>query len=191
MDGKASLRAQLLAARDRLAAREQVQAGAALALRALRKWQEVSVVLAYAGVGTEPPTRQLLDGLQERGVDVLLPVVAGTELHWAAYQGWEALADGPFGLLEPTGARVGPEPPAFDVWFVPALAVDSTGIRLGRGGGYYDRALARLEPPQRSAAVAVVYDEERVETLPRDAHDIPVGWALTPQTVSSLDAAAD
>ena len=189
MDSKASLRAELLAARDRRSPRQRERIGPALMQQALQKWQEMSVVLAFAAVGTEPPTRPLLDALRERDVDVLLPVTVDRELYWAAYEGWDALVDGPFGLLEPTGARVGPQPPAADLWLVPALAVDPAGIRLGRGGGYYDRALARLAPAPEPATVAVVYDEERLAALPREPHDVPVAWALSPGSVTRLGTA--
>jgi len=91
---------------------------------------------------------------------------------------------------------------------VPALAVDSTGVRLGRGGGHYDRSLALLSPSEGAAGedgdedsgtcpdgassggdensgrrprlIAVVFDDELVPQLPRDAHDIPVTDVLTP-----------
>jgi 5-formyltetrahydrofolate cyclo-ligase len=62
------------------------------------------------------------------------------------------------------------------VVLVPALAVDRRGRRLGRGGGYYDRTLASLAGP----AYAVVYDDEVVEEVPVEPHDVAVAGALTP-----------
>ena len=59
---------------------------------------------------------------------------------------------------------------------IPALSVDKTGVRLGRGAGYYDRTLVGLS----ADLVAVVYDEELVDSLPAGDHDVAVGWALTP-----------
>ncbi|TFV62656.1 5-formyltetrahydrofolate cyclo-ligase, partial [Blastococcus sp. CT_GayMR20] len=65
-----------------------------------------------------------------------------------------------------------------DAVVVPALAVDHFGFRLGRGGGYYDRALVHARPD--AVLVTVVFDEERFAELPREAHDRPVGAVVTP-----------
>lgn len=68
-----------------------------------------------------------------------------------------------------------------DLVFVPALAVDADGTRLGRGGGWYDRALARRASHAR--VVAVCWPWECVDRLPREPHDAPVDAALTPARV--------
>ena len=87
---------------------------------------------------------------------------------------------GPRGLLEPG------EPPRgvgaiarADAVLVPALAVDRAGNRLGRGGGSYDRALARVGP--LIPLIALVYDGELVEHVPAEAHDVPVRAAVSPR----------
>ncbi len=59
---------------------------------------------------------------------------------------------------------------------VPALAVDRHGLRLGRGGGCYDRALART----RARTIALVHDGELLDLLPSEPHDVRVGWVVTP-----------
>jgi 5-formyltetrahydrofolate cyclo-ligase len=61
---------------------------------------------------------------------------------------------------------------------VPALAVDRHGNRLGRGGGSYDRALARAT----GLTVAVLYDGELVDLLPVEPHDVPVNAVVTPRS---------
>jgi 5-formyltetrahydrofolate cyclo-ligase len=88
------------------------------------------------------------------------------------------LSSGAFCLLEPTGPAVATERlrDAAAV-VVPALAVDRAGHRLGRGGGFYDRALAAVEIP----TVAVVFDDELMDELPVEPHDVPVGAVLTPR----------
>ena len=65
------------------------------------------------------------------------------------------------------------------VVLVPALAVDRRGVRLGRGGGYYDRSLSLRRPDAH--LVAVVRDEEIVEEVPSEAHDVRMTHALTPR----------
>jgi 5-formyltetrahydrofolate cyclo-ligase len=111
---------------------------------------------------------------------VLLPIsLPGTPspLEWAVAGGSDTLAPGRFGLLEPTGERLGPDAVLeADLVVVPALAVDTRGVRLGRGAGFYDRSLVGA----RGSLVAVVHDDEVLPHVPGDEHDIPMDWALTP-----------
>jgi 5-formyltetrahydrofolate cyclo-ligase len=167
-------------------------AGARLAsyaadLLALAPGQGAQVVAAYAGVAEEPPTRPLLDALVAAGAHVLLPVVRSDDtgtLDWAAYEGWANLATARWGLLQPTAAPRGPEAiGAADLVVVPALAVDRAGHRLGRGRGFYDRALANVG---RAKRVAVVYADEIVDAVPHEPHDEPVGWVLSPDGLAKL-----
>lgn len=65
-----------------------------------------------------------------------------------------------------------------DVVLVPAVAVDRTGVRLGRGGGSYDRALARVGPAILTAAL--LYDGELVDSVPAEPHDQRVRAVVTP-----------
>ncbi|APU12736.1 MULTISPECIES: 5-formyltetrahydrofolate cyclo-ligase [Actinoalloteichus] len=138
-------------------------------------------VCAYLPVRTEPGSIDGLDSLRRAGVRVLLPIVAGAgALDWAEFTGRNGLRTGPFGLQEPAGSPLGT---AAVVWasllLVPALAVDQTGVRLGRGGGYYDRSL----PGVRATATvaAVIRDEEHVDALlPAEPHDVLMTSVLTP-----------
>jgi 5-formyltetrahydrofolate cyclo-ligase len=106
----------------------------------------------------------------------VVPSGAG-ELRWAVDTG--RLAPGRFGLLEPLGPRLGPTAiGAADVVVVPAVAVARDGARLGRGGGYYDRALRHVRPD--AVLVALVFDDELVGELPVEAHDQRVTAVVTP-----------
>ncbi|RKN04190.1 5-formyltetrahydrofolate cyclo-ligase [Streptomyces radicis] len=147
-------------------------------------------VAAYVSVGSEPGTLALLNALRERGVRVLLPVLlADDDLDWAEYEGAGRLVEaehaGRIRLLQPSGRRLGPGAVTeAAVVLLPGLAVDRRGVRMGRGGGSYDRALARLaEAEARPALVAVVYGHEVVDELPHEPHDRPVHAALTPERV--------
>jgi 5-formyltetrahydrofolate cyclo-ligase len=128
-------------------------------------------IAAYYSVGTEPGTHALVFALWKRGSYVVLPVLLEDgDLDWASYEGPDSLAPGPKGLLQPVEPARGTGTVArADVVLVPALAVDAAGHRLGRGGGSYDRALARVSG--QVPTIALVYDNELVPALPTGSHD--------------------
>ena len=131
------------------------------------------------GIRGEPPTLPLLAALRARGVRVLLPLLRDDlDLEWADYDGDPArLVRGPRGVLHPPGPSLGLDGIAeAALVLAPALAVDAAGRRLGQGGGSYDRALTRTSAP----VLAVVFDDELLESVPVQAHDRPVGGTLTP-----------
>ena len=179
---KAELRSQLLSARSRLSAEQRALAGRGIrdALLSRAELQMAGTVAVYYSVGTEPDTRGLVYGLWKRGTYVLLPVLREDgDLDWASYEGPDSLVPGPRGLLEPGEARRGVTAVSrADAVLVPALAVDRAGNRLGRGGGSFDRALARVGP--LIPVIALVYDDELVDRLPVQAHDAPVRAVARP-----------
>lgn len=179
---KLALRDQLTTARNRLPVAElglfaRAVAGHLLAVPEVRR---AATVAAYVSVGTEPGTSWLLDGLAAAGTRVVLPVLLPDgDLDWAAYDGPGGLAPARHGLLEPTSRRLGVEAVATaDAVVVPGLAVSPTGMRLGRGGGSYDRALGRV--PVGTFTCVVLYDDEVDRAVPVEAHDRPVTAAVTP-----------
>ena len=139
-------------------------------------------------VGTEPGSIEMLDMLLRRSARVLLPVARTTgpgneglplPLRWGEYRPG-ALVPGPWGLLEPPGPVL-PESALAEATLVivPALAVDRRGVRLGRGRGFYDRSLKVRNPQAR--LIAMVRDDEFVDELPAEPHDVPMTHALTPK----------
>ncbi|MGW4367880.1 5-formyltetrahydrofolate cyclo-ligase [Nocardia takedensis] len=137
-------------------------------------------VCAYVPVRGEPGSTELLDRLRAAGARVLLPVTAALgPLDWAEYTGADGLREARWGLREPDGPRLGAAAVgSAELILVPALAVDRRGVRLGRGAGYYDRTLGAARADAR--LVAVVRDDELLDRLPEEPHDIRMGWALTP-----------
>ena len=141
-------------------------------------------VAAYAPIETEPGYPDLPDALLDLGIRVLLPVARRSEdgtplpLRWGDYRG-DPLQPAPFGLHEPRGGWLAPAAlAAARTVFVPALAVDRRGVRLGRGAGFYDRSLSFRHPAAR--LIAVVRDDELVDHLPAEPHDVSMTHALTP-----------
>lgn len=149
---KREARRDLLAVRAAMADDELEHAGSALTKQALAlpELAAARTVAAYVSVGHEPETRPLLEALRSRGTRVLLPVLLpDDDLDWARYEGEAELAEaehpGRIRLYEPGGERLGAHAVTeADVVLLPGLAVDGRGVRLGRGGGSYDRVLARL-----------------------------------------------
>ncbi|QSS91261.1 5-formyltetrahydrofolate cyclo-ligase [Streptomyces sp. M54] len=182
---KHPLRRDLLAARALLTKDDVARTAAVLARSALGlpELAGARTVAAYVSVGREPGTRDLLEALRGRGVRVLLPVLlADNDLDWAAYEGPEHLLPAGRGLLEPDGPRLGPAAVVeAGAVLLPGLAVDGSGMRLGRGGGSYDRVLARLAAAgARPPLVVLLYENEVVARVPSEPHDHSVDAVVTP-----------
>ena len=183
-EDKADLRKRLLAARSALDPGDRRDAGRLIrdALLELPALQMAGTVAAYYSIGAEPDTRGLVFALWKRGTYVLLPrLCSDGDLDWASYEGPDSLVPGPRGLAEPGEPPRGPGAVArADVVLAPALAVDRAGNRLGRGGGSYDRALARVGP--LIPVIALLYDDELIARVPAEPHDTPVRAAVRPGT---------
>ena len=150
------------------------------AVLSLAEVQMAGTVAAYYSVGAEPDTRGLVYALWKRGTYVLLPVLRNdADLDWASYEGPDSLVQGPRGLCEPSEPPRGVDAVArADAVLAPALAVDQAGNRLGRGGGSYDRALARVGP--LIPVIALLYDAEFLGHVPAEPHDTPVRAVVRP-----------
>jgi 5-formyltetrahydrofolate cyclo-ligase len=133
-------------------------------------------VSIYESTPVEPPTHALVAALRAHGIRVMVPVtLPDLDLDWV-----EAGSSGaPLGKDAIARARV---------VFVPALSLDPSGVRMGQGGGCYDRVLPRA-PGAR--AVALVHPwEVRAEALPREEHDTPIGEVIAAgEPVRSLGGA--
>lgn len=185
---KDALRSVIRAARAARSERRRQQAAETFAdvLSAFPPVREAGCVAVYAARPGEPDTGPLLERLSARGVRVLLPVLGtGLQRDWAPYAGTEDLHQrAPGRPPEPGTEHLGPRALAeVDVVVAPALAVDTSGARLGQGGGWYDRALEHARPG--TPVVALVFEEEVYDAasrpLPREAHDRLVDAVATPE----------
>jgi len=188
--GKEDLRAELLAARRATATEVRRAESQRLCRHLAETVDDAPTVAAYVPIGAEPGTPEMLDVLSQLCQTVLLPVTStGPDgghlaLRWGRYRP-DQLVAGRFGLREPAE----PWLPATalgqaQVVLVPALAVDRRGVRLGRGGGFYDRSLPLCAAGTR--LVALVWDGEVVDELPSEAHDVRMTHALTPSGLIAL-----
>jgi 5-formyltetrahydrofolate cyclo-ligase len=178
---KLALRDQLQTARGRLglavlAERAHLVSAQLMACDEVRR---AAGVAAYVSVGREPGTGVLLDALKAAGKRVILPLLQpDNDLDWATYDGPASLASARRGLLEPVTPALGKDAVATaDVVIVPGLAVDPTGLRMGRGGGSYDRVLGRI--PVGTFTCVVLNDAEILEVVPAADHDRRVTAAVT------------
>ena len=179
---KAALRRRLLAGRARLSPDQRAAAARALrdAVLELPQVQMAGTIAAYYSLSSEPDTHGLVYALWKRGGYVLLPLLRpDADLDWASYEGPDSLRPGPRGLAEPGEPARGMDAVTrADLVLVPALAVDRGGVRLGRGGGSYDRALARVAPG--IPTIALLYDGELLDEVPADDHDQRVRLVARP-----------
>ncbi|MFC8733488.1 5-formyltetrahydrofolate cyclo-ligase [Luteimicrobium sp. NPDC057192] len=186
-DAKDELRRAIRTAREVRSERLRREAADALAdvVESIPEVKDARCVATYAARATEPGTLALMDRLAARDVRVLLPVLGtGLQRNWAEYAGSDDLRVRAPGRPPEPGT---PELPAeavvdADVILVPALAVDTSGMRLGQGGGWYDRVLQHARPDAR--VVAVVFPEEVYDAgerpLPSEPHDQRVQAVATP-----------
>lgn len=144
------------------------------------------VICAYVPDDDEAGGRSMPAALAELGAHVLLPVSPATgPLGWADFASANDLQPGRFGILVPSAPPAGPERIRdADLILVPAVAVDRSGNRLGRGGGYYDRSLALARPDAR--LMAILDSEDVLDHVPVEPHDRPVHGVITPAGVLTL-----
>lgn len=129
-------------------------------LAAMPELVGVATVMAFDPVPGEPELGAFVDRCRARGVEVVVP---GSD----------------------PGAPFPIAPEMVDVVVVPGLAFTPTGKRLGRGGGWYDRFLAGVGP--RCVSIGVCFDEQLVDELPVEPHDVSVGWVVTPTCTFAVD----
>lgn len=195
---KARLRAEVLERRRRrtAAVRERDREGFATHLSRVLAGHGPGDVAAFLPLPGEPPVLHGLERAHAAGRRVWLPVVEpGHRLSWAQWRTDAPLAPGNLpGLLEPTGPRRGLEVFAtVRLLLVPVVAVDRGGVRLGFGGGYYDRFLPLLPGAGREPEILACCHADEVlpaGTVPREPYDAVLPGVLTERGTIRLGPAA-
>jgi 5-formyltetrahydrofolate cyclo-ligase len=144
-----------------------------------------AVVSGFWPIGSEIDLRPLLRALAVRGHVIGLPVVVARDqpLEFRAWREGDVMAEGPFGIPEPLDSAVEVAP---RVLFVPLLAFDRAGYRLGYGGGYYDRSLDKLRAEGHAIAIGAAWAAQEVPAVPHDRHDQPLDWMLTEREIFQI-----
>jgi len=175
---KTELRVRMKALRAELSARDP-DAGEALAdifpEKLLQRYGPV--VASYLPIGSEIDSRPLMQRLNRQGIQMALPCLqADGSLIFRAYRTGDMLEKGKFGLLEPNDKVPEVQPTLI---LTPLLAFDGLGHRLGYGQGCYDQSLARLRNQGRVFACGLAFQNQQIETVPAEPHDVPLDWVVT------------
>lgn len=188
---KRALRAEIRERRRIRTATERTDDDQALTARliALANELHATSLSAYLSLPDEPGTRDFLSWACDNGIRVLIPVSRPDGLlDWATYDGGDEDED-LLGMPTPTSELLGPIAiNDVDLILVPAAAVDRTGMRMGWGRGYFDKTLGSMEgcPP----VYAVIFDDELVDSVPRERHDMPVGGVVRPSGTIAFGTSA-
>jgi len=189
---KKNLRRRMRALRLVADQKEGPDAGRGLTVNGLPRRADLgigpgTVVAGYWPIVTEIDIRPLLARLEQEGAVCALPVVADPDgpLVFRIWGLADPLEEGPRATYHPlpTAPEVTPE-----VLFVPLLAFDAEGYRLGQGGGYYDRTLEALRANGLVTAIGVGYAVQQVERVPHGPHDARLDWLLTEHALTRVSS---
>lgn len=178
MSSKAGLRAELTQLRkSRTANSAEAEQFATQAISLLTdKMLDIAV---YHSTAIEPTTSLLINELSKTR-NVYLPKVTGSDLVWVKNP--VEFSKGAFNILEPVGEELLFENcPEINALILPALAANKSGLRLGKGGGYYDRLLSKIDP--QILKIALLFDHEILDEVPSEPHDQKVDYLVTEKRI--------
>jgi len=175
----AGRRSEVAAAHDHQPPDQRQAAGLAVAERGLPV--EVvpgTVVSGFSPMKSEISPLPLLRRLADAGASLALPAVTGRgqPLVMRAWSFGAPLVPGVWGIREPPADAPELNP---DILIVPLLAFDRRGYRLGYGGGYYDRTIARLRTMKPVIAVGIAFSAQQIEEVPTTPRDERLDLVLT------------
>ncbi len=151
----------------------------AAALETIPAWRNACRIALYLEIAAEVPTSSIVAGCRTRGCNLYLPVYDAQQKHYlpAEWRAGDHLQSGFYGIREPVAPRWAPET-RLDLILAPGRAFTRTGMRLGRGGGYFDRFLTAPWAAQ-AVFVGLALECQLVDNLPTDTHDVGMDWVVT------------
>jgi 5-formyltetrahydrofolate cyclo-ligase len=153
---------------------------------ALKSENRKLICSAYMADASEIDPLPILTFLNEQGWQTALPCIEkDVSLSFRVWQPGDALVTGKFDMQEPGAEALVVSP---DLVIVPLLAFDRFGNRLGRGGGYYDRALKALRTQGNVLVVGIGFDSQLFDLVPHEKHDEKLDFTLTPSGVHHFEA---
>ena len=141
--------------------------------------RDARVVSGFLSIGDELDTGPVLKRLHSAGYTLCLPVMQGKNqpLLFRQWAPGDAMVAKVWGIQEPNASQPSLMP---DVMLVPLLAVDPAGMRLGYGGGFYDRTIDFFRQLRGVMTIGIAFDEQRVDAVPHLAYDMALDWIVTP-----------
>lgn len=144
-----------------------------------------TVIAGYIPIGSEIDPRPLLNSFYEKGARLCMPEVTALDepLKFREWRPGDLLISGALGTLQPlsTAALLAP-----DVMFLPLVGVDQKGVRMGQGGGFYDRTIAHYEQ-KNLVTIGVAFDAQMIDELPKETHDEYLDGLITPSLCKLWD----
>lgn len=183
---KDTVREQSISARSARSSAEISAAGIAIANHDWAAMCPGQLIICFVSMATEPPTDEVRTKLQALGKDVALPIMKlGNSLAW----GFDItdLVKNSYGIYEPAPAEI--DIAQASAILIPALRVGRDGSRLGRGAGYYDRALANVPTHSTGGPIRIclVFDDEVDDSVPSEPHDAPIDLIVTPSAIIQVN----
>lgn len=183
---KQALRSRMIALRTAVAPEKQAQVGRAIIELILSGGLPIpsigrdSILAMYVSDGGEPDFMPCLPQLFKKGIRCCFPAFRKGQMGFYMPSGDSDFVRGAFGIYEPAPGALPVDGGQIDVMLVPGLAFDRNGMRLGRGKGYYDCYLSRLEPRKRPITIGTGYDFQVIESVPSDSADIKMDHLAAP-----------
>ncbi|MCH9663909.1 MAG: 5-formyltetrahydrofolate cyclo-ligase [Gammaproteobacteria bacterium] len=152
---------------------------------------KISKIAVYISVGSEFPTRELIQALLGQGYKVYAPAVEGeTVMNFYPYSDGDNLESGPVAAIPQPRVRLqAVDPGELDVVFLPVVGYSRQGERLGQGGGYYDRllgqALARA-PARFPDLIGLAFSAQECAHIPTQAHDVLLNGVCTEERLHTF-----
>ena len=154
-------------------------------------WASDKILAGYVAMGSEINPAEILQEAHQAAMSLALPVTAAVpsssadsqNMRFVSWQPGQKLITGPHGVLEPTSDTLETLAVLPDIVLVPLIGFDASGVRLGRGGGHYDRALAALRKEQPVLAVGLAYQAQFFDSLPSEPHDERLDAIVTPDKI--------
>jgi len=176
---KTQLRSDLRQRRQSLGQEQQLQAARDMAqqVASLPLWHDAQRIALYLAADGEIDTGPLAEAARDLGKQLFLPVIhANQRLSFAAWEKGASLVSNRYGIPEPPPGSEQCAPEALEIIFLPLVAWDKSGHRLGMGSGFYDRTLDGIKGPLR---VGLAHEVQQVASVPHDPWDIALHFVAT------------
>lgn len=183
---KSIVRSEAAVRRQKFSSHEQEVANAAICskLAGMPELAEKNIA-AYASDGSEADLKEFIEGIITSGRKIILPrsnpdIDAGYEMVEVKDLDND-LVSGKYNIPEPVKSLAAVSPEEYDryIWLIPGVAFDTTGVRLGRGKGVYDKLLGG----KRILVIGIFYEYQKFDSVPFEPHDRKIDIVVTEKLV--------